>query len=38
LAGKYSDFAGVAGWEYFNAVPVDNGGPQSWYAAAGNAL
>jgi chitinase len=38
LAGKYSDFAGVAGWEYFNAVPVNNGGPQSWYAAAGNAL
>jgi len=38
LAGEYSDFAGVAGWEYFNAVPVNNGGPQSWYAAAGNAL
>jgi chitinase len=38
LAGEYSDFAGVAGWEYFNAVPVNDGGPQSWYAAAGNAL
>ena len=38
LAGKYSGFAGVAGWEYFNAEPVNNGGPQSWYAAAGNAL
>ncbi|HEY4023208.1 MAG TPA: glycosyl hydrolase family 18 protein [Pseudonocardiaceae bacterium] len=38
LAGEYSDFAGVAGWEYFNAEPVNNGGPQSWYAAAGNAL
>ncbi|WP_329569512.1 glycosyl hydrolase family 18 protein [Kitasatospora sp. NBC_01266] len=34
LVGEYPGFAGVAGWEYFNAVPVNGTGPASWYAAA----
>ncbi|MEU9791287.1 glycosyl hydrolase family 18 protein [Streptomyces sparsogenes] len=38
LTGKYPGFAGVAGWEYFNAVPVNGTGPASWYAAAKKAM
>ncbi|MGF1431635.1 glycosyl hydrolase family 18 protein [Kitasatospora sp. LaBMicrA B282] len=33
LVAEYPSFAGVAGWEYFNAVPVNGTGPASWYAA-----
>ncbi|GAA1976304.1 glycosyl hydrolase family 18 protein [Kitasatospora viridis] len=33
LVSEYPGFAGVAGWEYFNAVPVNGSGPASWYAA-----
>ncbi|WP_083975436.1 glycosyl hydrolase family 18 protein [Kitasatospora mediocidica] len=38
LVGTYPGFAGVAGWEYFNAVPVKGTGPASWYAAAKKAM
>ncbi|WP_051969296.1 glycosyl hydrolase family 18 protein [Kitasatospora azatica] len=38
LAAKYPGFGGVAGWEYFNAVPVNGTGPASWYAAAKKAM
>lgn len=38
LVGEYPGFAGVAGWEYFNAVPVNGTGPASWYAAAKQAM
>ncbi|MDH6142869.1 hypothetical protein P3T35_004897 [Kitasatospora sp. GP30] len=38
LVGEYPGFGGVAGWEYFNAVPVNGSGPASWYAAAQNAM
>lgn len=38
LVGSYPDFAGAAGWEYFNAVPVNGTGPQSWYAAVSAAM
>jgi hypothetical protein len=38
LASAHSDFGGVAGWEYFNAVGVNGGGPESWYANARGAL
>ncbi|MFD7919424.1 glycosyl hydrolase family 18 protein [Streptomyces sp. NPDC059740] len=38
LVSAHPDFAGVAGWEYFNAVGVDGGGPASWYANLKNAM
>lgn len=38
LVGEHSDLAGVAGWEYFNAVGVNGGGPASWYQNVGSAL
>ncbi|MCC9310306.1 chitinase [Kitasatospora sp. RB6PN24] len=38
LTGEYPGFGGVAGWEYFNAVPVGGSGPASWYAAASGAM
>ncbi|GAB2699255.1 glycosyl hydrolase family 18 protein [Kitasatospora kifunensis] len=38
LVGEYANFGGVAGWEYFNAVPVNGTGPASWYAAAKSAM
>ncbi len=38
LAGQHADFAGVAGWEYFNSVGVNGGGPASWYQNARDAL
>lgn len=38
LVGEYANFGGVAGWEYFNAVPVNGTGPASWYAAAKRAM
>jgi hypothetical protein len=38
LAGEHSDFGGVAGWEYFNSVGVNGGGPESWYRNARDAL
>ncbi len=38
LTGEHSDFGGVAGWEYFNAVGVNGGGPASWYQNARDAL
>ena len=36
LTAKYSSFAGVAGWEYFNSIGTN--GPQDWYAAAKSAM
>jgi hypothetical protein len=30
LVGKYSDFGGVSGWEYFNAVPGAPSNPAEW--------
>lgn len=38
LTASYPDFAGAAGWEYFNAVPVNGTGPASWYAAVAAAM
>lgn len=38
LVMKYPSFAGVAGWEYFNAIPVNGSGPQRWYQAAAVAM
>lgn len=38
LVGEHSDFGGVAGWEYFNAVGVNGGGPASWYQNAQSAM
>ncbi|SDD73813.1 glycosyl hydrolase family 18 protein [Actinokineospora iranica] len=38
LVGQYSDFGGVAGWEYFNAVGETGKGPESWYAAVREAM
>lgn len=38
LVGEYSDFGGVAGWEYFNAVGINGGGPQTWYQNVQNAM
>ncbi|MET7639419.1 glycosyl hydrolase family 18 protein [Streptomyces sp. NPDC005438] len=32
LKDRHQGFGGVAGWEYFNAVPVNGDGPDSWYA------
>jgi glycosyl hydrolase family 18 (putative chitinase) len=37
LSGEYSDFGGVAGWEYFNATGTGSS-PADWYAAAGAAM
>lgn len=31
LTAEHPDLGGVAGWEYFNAVGVNGGGPASWY-------
>ncbi|MEU6174248.1 glycosyl hydrolase family 18 protein [Streptantibioticus parmotrematis] len=36
LVSEHSDFAGVAGWEYFNAQ--GSGGPQSWYQGVRDAM
>ena len=33
LVAAHPGFAGAAGWEYVNAVPVNGSGPASWYAA-----
>ena len=30
LTAKYSNFGGVAGWEYFNALPGGPANPISW--------
>ncbi|WP_406639587.1 glycosyl hydrolase family 18 protein [Amycolatopsis sp. WGS_07] len=30
LVGKYSDFGGIDGWEYFNSLPGDTGAPWEW--------
>ncbi|MCQ4079277.1 glycosyl hydrolase family 18 protein [Streptomyces sp. RB6PN25] len=38
LVGEHPDFAGVAGWEYFNAVGVNGGGPASWYQNVRDAM
>jgi chitinase len=38
LVAAHQDFAGVAGWEYFDSVGVDGGGPASWYQNVRNAL
>jgi chitinase len=38
LVKEYPSFGGVAGWEYFNSVPVNGVGPQSWYRAAAVAM
>lgn len=40
LTAKYPAFAGSAGWEYFNAVPVSayGTGPASWYANLAHAM
>ena len=38
LSAKYSDFGGVAGWEYFNSLGPDPDNPASWYAAAATAM
>ncbi|MFJ7274115.1 glycosyl hydrolase family 18 protein [Kitasatospora sp. NPDC098663] len=40
LAAKYPGFAGVAGWEYFNAVSANTNADDhaSWYAAARKAV
>jgi chitinase len=32
LVGEHSDFAGVAGWEYYDSVGVNGGGPESWFS------
>ncbi|MFJ5293881.1 chitinase [Streptomyces sp. NPDC088348] len=32
LSGKYSDFGGVAGWEYFNSDPGGTAAPWEWAA------
>jgi chitinase len=38
LVAAHQDFAGVAGWEYFDSVGVNGGGPASWYQNVRNAL
>jgi chitinase len=38
LTAEHSDFGGVAGWEYFNAIGVNGGGPESWYQNVRNAM
>ncbi|MEV6108674.1 glycosyl hydrolase family 18 protein [Streptomyces sp. NPDC051940] len=38
LVAAYPTFAGAAGWEYFNAVPVNGTGPASWYANVAGAM
>jgi hypothetical protein len=38
LTSEYPGFAGAAGWEYFNAVPVNGTGPASWYANLAGAM
>jgi hypothetical protein len=38
LVSAHPDFAGVAGWEYFDAEGVNGGGPASWYQNVRNAL
>lgn len=38
LVSEHSDFGGAAGWEYFNAVGVNGGGPASWYQNAQSAM
>ncbi len=38
LNASHPGFAGVSGWEYFNAVGVNGGGPASWYGNARSAL
>lgn len=31
LVAEHSDLGGVAGWEYFNSLGVNGGGPETWY-------
>jgi chitinase len=33
LVGKYSNFGGVAGWEYFNSLPGGTAAPWQWASA-----
>lgn len=38
LVGEHPDFGGVAGWEYYDSVGVDGGGPASWFQNVRNAM
>jgi hypothetical protein len=30
LVGKYPDFGGIDGWEYFTSLPGGTSAPQQW--------